>query len=281
MTELMRNAWTDRMDFTSGGKLMALFLAALVYLWLSGKWKVQKTLFFYTISITLCCTLPLTAAVLMLYQTRYYAYVWLWSLVPMTAVTAWGTVEVIDRLRADNHTSKWKGWLPVAVLLFLILALSGGTVKNVFDPVKERQERQQAWEVLRELNKLRDGQICLWAPKEILAYTREFDGSIQLIYGRNMWDISLNSYTYDIYPDEVRELYLWMENTDANGIAEVKDEERGNVVLDGACCVASALEAEVNCILLPDCIERQIAQEIARAVDAEFSQVGKYYLLTR
>lgn len=281
MTELIRNAWMGWLDFISDGKLAAPFLAALIYLWLSGKWKTQKTLFFYTASITVCCILPLTAAVLMLYQSRFYDYVWLWSLVPVTAVIAWAAVEVIDRLRENIHTSKWKRWLPAAVLLFIILALSSGTVTNVFDPAKERQERQQAWEVLRSLKKLRDGEICLWAPQEILAYAREFDGSIRLLYGRNMWDYSLGAYTYDIYPDEVRELYLWMENADPDGVVETKDYEQRNIVLNGVDCVTAALEAGADCILLPDCIEPMIVQEIAKTVDAELSQVGKFYLLTR
>lgn len=281
MTELLRNAWLGWLDFTSGGKLAGLFLAALVYLWLSGKWKAHKTLFFYAVSITLCCILPLTAAVLMLYQTRFYDYVWLWSLAPVTAVTAWAAVEVTERLTADTRISKWKIRFPVTVLLLMILALSSGTVKSVFDPEKERQERQQAWEVLETLEKNQDGEICLWAPREILAYAREFDGSVKLLYGRNMWDYSLDAYSYDIYPNEMRELFLWMENADSDGVAVVKDEERGNIVLNGADCVTAALEEGANCILLPDSIEPQIVREIVETVDVELSQVGKFYLLTR
>lgn len=281
MMELLRNARLGWYDFTSDGKLAVLFLTALIYLWLSRKWKGQKTLFFYAVSITLCCILPPAAAVLMLYQTRFYDYVWLWSLVPVTAVTAWAAVEVTDRLGADLHTSKWKRSIPAAVLLFVVLAFSGGTVENVFDPAKIRQERQQTREVLRSLEKLWDGEICLWAPQEILAYAREFDGSVRLLYGRDMWDYSLGAYTYDTYPDEVRELYLWMENAAPGGVAEVKDEELGRIVLSGTDCVTAALEEGVNCILLPDSIEPQIVQEIAGTVDAELSLAGNYYLLTK
>ena len=279
--ELIRNAWTGWMDFNSGGKLAALFLAALIYLWLGGKWKTHKMLYFYAASTTLCCILPLTAAVLMLYQTRTYGYVWLWSLVPMTAVTAWAAVEVMDWLKENFHTLKWKKQVPAAILLFTILMLSSGSVENVFHPSQERRERQQAWEVLNSVKKIQDGALCLWAPRGILAHAREFDGSVQLIYGKDMWDISLNGYTYDTYPDELRDLYLWMENMDADGAAAVKDGERGNIALNGADCVAAALEAGANCILLPDKINPQIVQEIAGTVDAELSQAGGYYLLTR
>ena len=281
MTELLKNAWLGWYDYTSGGKLAVLFLTALIYLWLTGKWKAHKALFFYAVSVTLCCVLPPVAAVLMLYQTRFYDYIWLWSLVPLTAVTAWAAVEVTSRPEADIHASKWKRRVPVAALLLIVLTLSSGTVENVFDPAKTRQERQVSWEVLRSFEKLRDGEICLWAPQEILAYVREFDGSVSLLYGRDMWDHSLGAYTYDIYPDELRELYLWMDNTAPGGVAEVKDEELGKIVLNGTDCVAAALEEGANCILLPDSIEPQTAQEIAATVDAELSQAGGYYLLTR
>ena len=79
----------------------------------------------------------------------------------------------------------------------------------------------------------------------------------------------------------MRELYLWMENTAPGGVAEVKDEELGKIILNGTDCVSAALEEGVNCILLPDSIEPQTAQEIAATVDAELSQAGGYYLLTR
>lgn len=281
MTEFMRLAWMGWLDFTSSGKLSAMFLVALIYLWLSGKWKEHKSLFFYAVSIALCCILPVTAAVLMLYQTRYYDYVWLWSLVPMTTVTAWAAVEVIIRLGEGKHITNWKKWLPATVLLFAVLILSSGSAENFFEPSKERQERQRAWEVLGSMEKLREEELCLWAPREILAHVREFDSSVRLIYGRDMWDFALGGYTYDVYPDGFRELYLWMENVGQNGMAEVEDAEQGNIVLSGVDCVTAALEEGVNCILLPECIESGTVQELAETVGVELSQVGEYYLLTR
>lgn len=281
MTELMRRAWTGWLDFTSAGKFPALFLAALIYLWLAGKWRERKSLFFYAVSAALCCILPATAAALMLYQTKYYDYVWVWSLVPMTVVTAWAAVEITMRLGEDVRVSKWKKWLPVTALLFAVLMLSSGSAENFFEPSKERQERQRAREALDSMERLREGELCLWAPREILAHVREFDGSVQLIYGRDMWDYALGGYTYDVYPDELRELYLWMENADQNGMAEVEDAERGDIVLSGVDCVTAALAEGVNCILLPECMESETVLELAEAVGAELSKAGEYYLLTR
>lgn len=279
MTELMKNAWLGWLDFTTGGKLAALFLAALVYLWLTGKWKEHRSLFFYALFTALCCILPVTAAVLMLYQTRFYNYVWLWSLVPMTAVTAWAAVEVISQLWEKLCAARWKRWFTAVALLLIVPVLSSGSVKNIFDPAGEQRERRQAQEVLTEMLDLREGEMCLWAPREILAYAREFDGSVRLLYGRNMWDAYLGAYTYDIYPDELRELYLWMENVNGSGLAEVEDEDLGKLVLKGSDCVATALDAGADHILLPGRLEPDVAEELAETVGVELKQVGEYYLL--
>ena len=281
MTELMKNAWLGWLDYTTGGKLAALFLAALVYLWLAGKWKEHRTLFFYTLSMALCCILPVTAAALMLYQTRFYNYVWLWSLVPVTAVTAWAAVEATSWLWERLCAAQWKRWFTVAALLLIVPALCSGSVKSVFNPAKEQRERHQAQEVLTEMSELGKEEMCLWAPQEILAYVREFDGSIRLLYGRNMWDAYLGAYTYDVYPDKLRELYLWMENVDGSGLAEVEDEDLGKLALKGSDCVAVALDAGADHILLPGRLEPDVAEELAETVGMELSHVGEYYLLKK
>lgn len=208
MTELIGNAWTGWLDFTSGTKLAALFLAALLYLWLRGRWKEQKTLYLYSAWMAFFCMLPLTAALLMLYQTRFYSYVWLWSLVPVTAVTAWAVTELCVGYLQELKPADRKKRLPAALLLLAVPILCGGIGKTDFEPAKEREERARAREILTEVRDSQGGELCLWAPREILQYAREFDGSIRLIYGRNMWDAALGAYTYDVYSDELRELYF-------------------------------------------------------------------------
>lgn len=72
-----------------------------------------------------------------------------------------------------------------------------------------------------------------------------------------------------------------MENTDGTGQARMKDQERGEITLQGADCMEEAVEAGAECILLPDRLERQTAEELAQAADAECSRLAGYYLLTR
>ena len=287
MTELLRNAWMGWHQFIEAGKLMVFLPVSLLFLWLTGKWRQQRnhcTLFCYTAVMMLCCILPVTAVVLMVYQTRFYDYQWVWSLVPMTAATAWAGTEFLDQCWKGFRYTQWRKGLPVSALLLAALVLCSGFGNGEFDRNDERQRRLQAKFALESVMQQlagRQGEVLLWAPREILEYTREFDGSLRLIYGRNMWDASLGAYSYDIYSQELQNLYLWMENVDETGIAVVDDPVRGEVVLQGENCVAAAVNAGANCILLPSRLESGKAETLARIMGGNAVLQGDYYLLTR
>lgn len=282
MTELMRNAWRlGWLRFTDSGKLAAALFAALLFLWLSGKWKRQKSLYIYTALMSLLCILPVTAMALMLYQTRFYDYEWIWSLVPMTVVSAWGITELLGELWKDFSLSQWKRALPVTALLLAGLALCSGLGGNGFDRKAKQYERQHATDVLAQVLEIQGGDVCLWAPREILEYVRETTGSVQLLYGRNMWEESLNAYAYDTYSRELTELYLWMENVEPSGTAQVEDEQQGELWIEGESCMTAATEAGVNCILLPGSLEEGTAEKLAEVLGGSAVRLDAYYLLTR
>lgn len=281
MTELMTNAWLGWQKFTAGGKLPALLFAAILFLWLSGRWKRQKTLFAYTVLTVPLCVIPVTAACLMLYQTRFYDYEWIWSMVPMTIVIAWGVTEFLSEQWKDFSLSQFRGGLPVTILLLAVLILSSGLGQSEFDRKAECADRQRAVEVLMLVTESQGEDICLWAPKELLEHAREQSGSIRLLYGRNMWEEALNAYTYDLYPRKIQELYLWMENTDPSGVAVIEDEEPDEVRLQGEDCIAAAAEAGVDCIILPNGLEEEAVELLADVWDGGVRELGGYYLLTR
>lgn len=281
MTELVKNAWLGWLKFTDSGKLPALLFAALLFLWLSGRWKRQKTLFAYALLMVPLCVIPVTAACLMLYQTRFYDYEWIWSLVPMTIVIAWSATEFLSEQWKDFSPGQWKCGLPVTVLLLAVLVLSSVPGQNDFDRKEERSHRQRAVEVLTLVTESQGEDICLWAPKELLEYAREQSGSIRLLYGRNMWEEALNAYAYDIYPQEIQKLYLWMENMDPSGVALIEDEERSDVQMYGDDCIAVAAAAGADCIILPDRLEEETAARLAEVWDGSLTELDGYYLLTR
>ena len=108
MTELMQNAWLGWRQFTDGGKVAAILLAALLYLYLSGFWKKHGELFLYTAIVTVFSIVPITAVLLMLYQTRFYDYEWIWSLVPMNVAAAWGMTEFLGSQWKELSLSRWR-----------------------------------------------------------------------------------------------------------------------------------------------------------------------------
>lgn len=281
MTELLRNAWQGWQQFTTGGKLPAILMAVLLYLWLAGGWKRQKELYFYTILITLLCIFPVTAMVLLLYQTKFYDYEWLWSLVPMTVVIAWGITEFLAERWKGFSLSRWKQGIPVTVLLLAVLVLCSGLGRTKNSWNEEQIKRRKADEVIDRVLELQDGDICLWAPREIMEYTRERIGGLRLIYGRNMWEEALNAYTYDTYSQEIQELYLWIENVNSTGTAFIEDEAQGELLLWGENCMKTAAEAGVSCILLPGSLEADIVESLAEIWGGRVSPLDDYYILTR
>ena len=287
MKELLRNAWLSWQQFTAAGKLIAILLAALLYIWMCGKQDKKRenvALLGYTSVMAVCCILPVTAALLMLYQTRFYDYLWVWSLVPMTAVAAWAGTELLHQCWKGFQWDQWRKGLPVSLLLLAVLALCSGMGSKGFDRTEELQRRTEAKQVLTELLEQTEGGlegILLWAPREVIEYAREFDGSLKLLYGRNMWDADLGVYSDEAYSLEIQNLYLWMENVDESGLAVVDDPVRGKVTLQGKDCMVSAVNLGVDCILLPSRVEIREAEALALIMGGNAVLQGDYYLLKR
>lgn len=277
MAELVHSAWVGWLAFISDGKVMALFLAALLFLQLRPGKGVKASFVSYAAVTAACCMVPFTAALLMLYQTRFYGYEWVWSLVPVTAVTAYGFAEFMAEYWKDFKGSLWKKGLPAALFLIGVLLLCGGLGKKGWDRREEALEREGAQALLKEVtDRAGDGQICLWAPENVMEYARELDGGIRLVYGRNMWELSLNAYTYDIYEPSVTELYHWMGQA-AEGFPEDGNEE---ALATARRCARTARDSGVNCILLPGnaAQDKLAALEEALGTGAERLE-GGYLLL--
>ncbi len=268
MTELLKNAWLGWRDFTSTGKLAALLLVSLLFLWIYYKKICGKNFLVYTSLAAGMCMLPVMAMLLMLYQTKFYDYEWIWSIVPVTAMIAFaGTVFIAEYLEELAEGDKKKK-LAAIVLLLGVLVLCSGLGERSWDSEKEAAERNAAQELLRELKeRMGQQQICLWAPGEVLEYAREVDGEVQLLYGRNIWDASLNAYAYDAYSQELLELMYWME-----------DEEEA---MSAEECAGFLQNTEANCVLLSGDETGETIQCFEEVLQTEAERFGDYYLLIR
>lgn len=291
MWEILRNAWSGWLAFTDGGKLAVLFAALAGYLLLGKKRRgPQRRLAVYGSIAAFLCIFPVTAALLMLYQTAFYDYPWIWSMVPFTAVIALGgTVFLTDSLRQGVG---WRSILHNVALTLLcagVLVLCGGLGESSLDveslpgggspdvggteAVGERQNREDAAAILEELcARCGEGDICLWAPREILEYARSENGQIRLLYGRNMWDVSLDAYSYDVYSEQQQDLYRWME--------QLTDDAAGTGAAEGREYVRKAFSMGADCILLPMEIQGWNPAETEwEKENVEAEELGQYYLL--
>jgi len=268
MTEFLQNvqnAWQGWESYIERGRLAALLLAVLLFLWYGRKWVEQKSLLIYTSVMTACCIFPVTAALLMNYQTKFYDYIWIWSLVPAMAVTAYGGTVFLEERWEGFKASGWRGGIPAVLLLLAAVLLSGGLGRQAWDWKAQRAERQQAYAVLGQLlEAVPEGEICLWAPREVMEYAREMDGRIRLPYGRDMWDASLKGYSYDVYGEELTALCRWMER--AEDTAAVKD------------CVQQAQAVGVNCVLLPEDTGMNTVREMEKALHINARLLEDYWI---
>ena len=310
MKTLLQSALTGWTTYTQQGKFAALLLLAMVYLGFT-LWEKRKitpenqvTYYVYAGLITLACICPVTALILMKYQTGFYAYVWIWAAVPQTAVIAWAATEFLCRLWQKKEPAGYlqKG---IVTLLFVgILFLSGNPVsewtENQTAPIpgfsdKEMQEQgDSSWETLELLSvyhysETNTQEFGLWAPKGIMGAARAYSAYIRPVYGRSIWDASLGSYSFDTYATWQEDLYLWMSHLESTGETEylrmdeaggqdAGDESKGRTI-DFAVCLDSAKEAGVDYILLPGNLSEEAQKELQKTADRELQPLGGYFLI--
>lgn len=269
--ELLKAAWNGWYSFSAGGRLAALFLIALSVLWIYYNRVTQKPFLIYTTAAAICCVFPLTAAGLMKYQTGFYGYEWIWSLVPMTALTGYAAVMFCTEiLREATGGRRGKNAVALAGLLVMTL-LCGGMGASPWDSTREQEERKTAEALILQLREqMGDREIMMWAPQEILEYVREYDAGIRLLYGRNMWEEYLNAYVYGGYSREVQRLYAWMEGRSVPGAPP-----------SGWECASILRNTEVNCILLPGDTEEETVGYFEEILGVSRRKLENYYLLVR
>lgn len=267
MAELLKTAWRGWLEFTDAGKLVGALLVSLLFLWTYYEKTERRVFLKYTTAAAACCILPVTAAALMLYQTRIFDYKWIWSIVPLTAMIGFGmTVFVTETLPNCLQGSRGKEIRAVLLLLAAVLLCGGLGAKPRNVDVGER--RMQAEAVLAEVQvRMQDRELFLWAPREIMERARAYDGTIRLLYGRNMWDGTLNAYVGSGYSPEVHTMRQWMEEG-CTGTDEAPVQE----------FLETAAAAGVNCILLPADVRAEVLEQLEALTRTNAESMDGYYL---
>jgi hypothetical protein len=264
MRELLGSAVSGWISYTSAGKFAVLFLGILLWSWCIKRFAEQKEkqLLIYASAVAVLAVFPPGAALLMKYQTAFYDYKWIWSAVPVTLVIAWGmTVLCLEQCRA-----RWQGkiWKPAGflALLLAVILLCGNLNTDGCKGAAMSADRAATAGILDKLAESGDTEsICMWAPEQVLAHVRELNGGIRLLYGRNMWEASLNAYAYDSYSQDVAGLYQWMKIF----CEEQEIGTREELVMTDIEAVGTAIRKGVNCILIPEGKADEISGDVEAA----------------
>lgn len=290
MWEMINNAREGFLSMHNYGKYTGLLIVLLLYLWCrKGGYtisrmqceKPQKGLLFYATLMTIICSFPVTAVLLMVYQTPFYDYPWVWAMVPVTIMLAYGgTLLLADAWKAEVLKQNWQKALFVAVIV-LLFVLSGGMgsrEKELANQQTEYQITQRILETLttdatytvqntEDVSGRQDRGLCIWAPTMVLEYVRMIEPDARVAYGRNMWDLSLNGFAYDVYGEEETALYDAM--CEAQHRARFQDLE----MLD------LAMRRGVTHLILPGYVLRADVDAAAAYVGTDVLETEGYFVL--
>lgn len=253
-------------DLKTNGKLLAVFGILLIGLVLNRRQLTGRgrCLTCYAAVVSLLCLFPVTAALLMTYQTPFYDYCQIWAAVPVTAVCAYAGVRGDERLNELGRRKAFCAGIAICAAVFLC----SGMGRDPWGREQESADYAEARTVLTELREALQGQsIVLWAPEELLQYARALDGSVQLLYGRNMTDNALNAYAYDTVSEELAELHRWMDEEPADTREETESH------------VGQAFALGANCVLLDGDISEEELTELNGHTEWTVMRMDGYVLI--
>ena len=216
MRELLQNAIYGPGNYFRSNYMIVLVLGLLLYFF-AAETKLQpreKRLLRMVTVLLILILFPVSAVILMLYQSRSFSYFWIWSLMPVTLFISWGSVTVLWKLTGQNRRDGGAGrrlLAGIAVLLALLLLTGNmGRIQTVSE--EKAAVSSQAGQVASYLQEMPEiEKTLLWAPRSVLEAVRQRNSGIRVLYGRNMWEPEAAAHAYDIYSIEQQRLFDWME----------------------------------------------------------------------
>lgn len=267
-------------------KLLVPFFAVLLFAWLVEKKEItnkQNRFMVYSLFMTAVLLIPFTAMAVLIYQTAFYDYEWSWSMVPVTAVIAFGIVLFLEQ----EMSQKRKGMLVVVIVCILCLGGNQGSTQKVSE--QEILVRGEMEEILEGVYDVADSKrSVLWGPAGVMQEVRRRDGNIMLVYGRDMWDEKAGAYDYEAYSRELTEAYVWMEAAmehyniavDSDNSQETLKflEEEYDWSEESGKHVGEVMKAGVNTIVLPRLIGSHIEESMKEAVTAQNKEMKSVFV---
>lgn len=226
MRELFQNALNGPGSYFRSNYMMVLVMGLFLYFFVveTDITSREKRLLRLAAVLLALMLFPVSAMALMLYQTRYYSYSWIWSLMPVTLLISWGSVTVLWRHTGQNRRdgrAARRLTAGVAVLLVLLLLTGNlGSIQTLSEEEKDQNNRaEQVAACLQEIPGTKES--LLWGSRPVLEAVRRQNSGIKVLYGRNMWEPAVAAHTYDTYPLEQQRLFDWAELIDKGYAYEV------------------------------------------------------------
>lgn len=210
--------------FVQLGQFLMLFMVALLLLYLLDEKRcvVFKQYAFLMLLVLLC---PVTAKLLVIYQTPFYSTDNLWELLPVTPLLAYAlvvaTVKIVGALTSQRGrwqqaiTRKKESVLETFVIMGLSLVLFlCGTLE--FGKAMTEEATGNATipanvcEVLKAMELPEEGNVKIVAVDEVARWARIYSGRILLPYGRNLYEPEMTAFTYEVYTEEAHLLHDWV-----------------------------------------------------------------------
>lgn len=279
--------------YFDANKVIVLLFGVLLAMWLIKNICVDKKaekLLVYTLVMVVLLICP-TAVVILVYQTAFYDYEWAWSMVPVTAVIAYGLVLLIEKKVPKERKVFF------TILLIIVMCLCGN--KGQF--LKLSAEEQVAYENVEEIIQClelmeSEYDFVMWAPQNVMQEIRRQTGSIGLVYGRDMWDEKAGAYDYEAYSQELTNAYVWLENMViyaefASTLEKPAEQlklfgEQYELDKDSQNSIKAVLQKGTNIVVLPnlvashvaDCFE-SVSHELEKTIEKSYTEDYTIYLL--
>ncbi len=215
MPELI-NSMQSMLELAGGSSgLTALFLAGLIALW-NQKFRGEQQngyLFWYgtiTLVIVINPLFLMLVAVFLPELTTDYMMLWILPVVPVILITGVNAFPF-------RWTKKERRIVFAAFFAVPVLACTTADITNRDKSIEDAEyipdselEMILKVEEYRQENEMET--VLLWAPQDIMKYSRVYSGNIYLLYGKDLWMGSMDSQLHQIYEEWQREAYIYMEN---------------------------------------------------------------------
>jgi hypothetical protein len=292
----LRTTWLSQLNYLQDAKILGIFFALILLSFLPvrafRKAKVSRSLrtlhLYGAISGILCLFVP-TAWILHQYITGHYPYSRIWALVPILPLTAALLTEgilSIGREQADAPKAQKKRYTAAAVIGCCFLLLCGNVGTTAVEEITFSSDPAEFEEVERVIDSLADADAIIYAPAALTEYLHRTEAPHRTLYGRDMWDYTLQGFRYDTYSEEVSALYQTMTEVELYTVAEITGDYKEKGIL----CFEEAKDADVSVLVFPrddaslDGYMQEMAEEESLNVtvsDSASSDSFGFYVLTR